>query len=77
MSPQPDADTHSGADKDKDHKKYIIDLRGEGSPENIYNFLYKVQASKLLIKLDKISIGIKDPQRQSLKIETTISLVVI
>ncbi len=71
LSPQSQAESAAG------YKKYNAELRAEGSPDKIYDFLYKIQNSALLIKLDKLNIAPKDPQAELLKLETTISLAVI
>lgn len=57
------------------YKKFRADLRAEAGVEQLFNFLYKIQESKLLIKLDKISIAPKNEEASVLRIETTISIV--
>ena len=59
------------------YTKYIAEMRAEGSPAQIYDFLYRVQSSKLLIRVDKLSISSKDRQAQDLKMDIAISLAVI
>lgn len=71
LSPQ------SQAEQFKEGKRYKADLRAEGPVEKILTFLYKVQNSSLLIKLDKLSITPKDPQAETLKLDTIVSLTVI
>jgi len=61
---------------EQDKRRYKADLRIEASAEQILNFLYKIQESKLLIKLDKISVSPKDEQASMLKAEATISIAV-
>jgi len=61
----------------KERKKYNAELRAEGTQESIYLFLYNVQTSRLFIKLDKVSITMKGPQRQLLRIDAIISLTLI
>jgi len=63
-------------DKLKNCKKYNADLRAEGPEDKIFNFLNKIQASNLLVEVDKFSIVSKDEQADSLRLETTISIVV-
>lgn len=63
--------------KEAEYRKYSAELRAEGSLNKIYNFLYKIQSSSLLIKLDKIIIAPKDPQAQLIKLDTTISIIVL
>jgi len=68
LSPQEAAEQAKG--------RYNADLRIEANAEQILNFLYKIQESKLLIKLDKISVSPKDEQASTLKAEATISIAV-
>ena len=55
-------------------KKYKADLRIEGSTEGILSFLYKTETSKLLLKLDRLSVGPKDEQASVLRLEATVSV---
>jgi len=68
LSPQEAAEQGKG--------RYNADLRIEANAEQILNFLYKIQESKLLIKVDKISVSLKDEQASTLKAEATISITV-
>ena len=67
----------SQAEKGGAYKKYDAQLRVEGAPEKIYNFIYKVQNSRLLIELSNITVTPKNPEANLLKLETTISLTVL
>lgn len=62
--------------EDGDYKKYDAEFRAEGSLTQIFNFVYKIQNSTLLIKLDRLSLSPKDEQASVMKIEAIISLVV-
>lgn len=61
----------------QEFKKFKADLKAEGSMEQIFNFLFRIQQSKLLLKLDKVSITPKDEAASSLRIETTVSIAVL
>jgi hypothetical protein len=56
------------------YKKFRADLKAEANIEQLYNFLYQIKDSKLLVKLDKISIAPKNEEASVLRIETTISI---
>ena len=61
---------------EQDKGRYKADLRMEANAAQILNFLYKIQESNLLIKLDKISVNPKDEQVSSLKADATVSIAV-
>ena len=67
----------SQAEKGGAYKKYDAQLRVEGAPEKIYNFIYKIQNSRLLMSLSNITVTPKNPEANLLKLETTISLTVL
>ncbi|MCX5696836.1 MAG: type 4a pilus biogenesis protein PilO [Candidatus Omnitrophica bacterium] len=58
------------------YKKYNADLRAEAKLEQLFNFLGRINQSRLLIKLDKLSLIPKDEQVSALRMETVISIVV-
>ncbi len=61
---------------EQDKGRYKADLRIEANAGQILDFLYKIQESKLLIKLDKISVGPKDEQASTLKADATVSIAI-
>ena len=67
----------SQAEKGGAYKKYDAQLRVEGTPEKIYDFIYKIQNSRLLMSLSNITVTPKNPEANLLKLETTISLTVL
>ena len=67
----------SQAEKGGAYKKYNAQLRVEGAPEKIYNFIYKVQNSRLLIGLSQVTVTPKNLEANLLKLEATISLTVL
>lgn len=58
------------------YKLYKAQLKAEASVEQLLNFLYKLQTSRLLIKLDRFSITPKDERAALVRLETTISMAV-
>jgi len=71
LNPKNPVDT----DKDKKNNFLFADLRMEGTLEQLFKFLNKIQNSNLLIKLDKIVVAPKDEQASLLKIETDVSML--
>lgn len=67
----------SHAEKGNEYKEYDAQLRVEGAAEKIYNFLYRVQNSHLLIRLSQVTVSPKDPQANLLKLDTKISLTLL
>ncbi len=55
---------------------YNADFRGEGAIDEILIFLDEVQRNKLLIKIDKLSLSLKDKSAEELKLEVKISMLV-
>lgn len=70
LSPQEDPE------KIKDVKKYKADFQVEAGLEQLINFMHKIEGSKLLIKLDRLSLAPKDEQAATIKMEASISRVV-
>lgn len=66
-----------GPEQAKGYNKYKADLRLEASPEQLISFLFGVSESKLLIKIDKLSLVPKDEQASVLRIEALISMAVL
>jgi len=67
----------SQAEKGSEYKKYDAQLRVEGPPDKIYDFIYKVQNSHLLIRLNQVAIAPKNPEANILKLDATISLTLL
>jgi len=61
-------------DKETKHKKYLLELRAESSFQQLISFLSRIQRSKLLVHLERLSITAKDEQSSALRIETTVSM---
>jgi len=70
LNPQP-----AGEEK-TEVRQYKADLRVEANIEQVLNFLNRVQESKLLIKVDKLTLAPKDEQASLLKMEATLSMAV-
>ena len=62
--------------KGMEYKIYKAQLKAESTMEQLLSFLYKLQTSRLPIKLDRFSIAPKDEQATTLRLETTISMAV-
>lgn len=62
-------------EQSKGKKDYKADLRFECKNQQLLFFLYKIQESKFLIKLDKLSIRPKDEAASVLKVDTTVSII--
>lgn len=60
----------------KEFKKFKAELRLDANMEQLLNFLYKIQESALLIKINKLSIESKDEQSGALRIEAAVSITV-
>jgi len=58
------------------YKKYKVNLRADVNMEQVSNFLYKVQESNLLIKVDKFSLASKNAMATSLRMDATISIAI-
>jgi len=59
----------------ENRKKYKAEMRAEANSEQLCNFLYKVQSSKLLMKINKLSVSPKDEEATALKLEMAIIMV--
>lgn len=57
-------------------RTYKAQLKAEATLEQLLTFFSKLQASQLPIRLDRFSLTPKDEQASSLRLETTISMVV-
>lgn len=58
------------------HQTYTAQLKVEASMAQLLTLLQRLQDSRLLMKIDRFSLTPKDEQASSLRVETTISLVV-
>jgi len=56
-------------------KTYKADMRVEANFEQLCSFLYKVENSKLMIKVNKLTLSPKDEQASALKVEMSIVMV--
>ena len=60
----------------KDFKRLKADFRLDTDMESLLMFLNKVQESKLLIKIDKISLASRDEESGIIRVEASISMIV-
>lgn len=65
------------AEEVKGMKVYKVDMRIEARPDQVMAFLYHIQESKFLVRLDKLVLSPKDENAVLLKGEVTIALTVI
>ena len=62
--------------KGLEYTLYKAQLKAEATLEQLLNLLYKLQTSRLLIKLERFSITPKDERASTVRLETTISMAV-
>ncbi|MDD4954343.1 MAG: hypothetical protein PHG40_05515 [Candidatus Omnitrophica bacterium] len=60
----------------KDFKRLKADFRLDTDMESLFMFLDKVQESKLLMKIDKISLAARDEESGVIRVEASISMIV-
>jgi hypothetical protein len=60
----------------QDCKKYKADLRIDATLEQIYNLLRGIEMSKLLIKVEKLTVASKNEEADILKSEMTIAIAI-
>ncbi len=56
---------------------FYADARIEATLDQFYSFLYEIQSSKLLIKIERMSISVKDENASALRADATISMTVL
>lgn len=59
------------------YRKYTADLRVETNIEQLYDFLYRIQNSSLLIRINKMSVIPKDESGTILRFEASISIAIL
>ena len=62
--------------KGLEYKLYKAQFKAEATVEQFLNLLYKLQTSRLLIKLERFSMTPKDERADAVRLETTISMAV-
>jgi hypothetical protein len=68
LSPQ------EAAGEAREVKEYKADLRAEGGLTQVIGFLTRLQESKLLVRIDKLSLSPKDDTAALLKMEASLSV---
>jgi hypothetical protein len=68
LSPQ------ENAKQEKDFNRYSADLKMETNSEKLLNFLFKIQSSSLLLKIDRLSVQPKNEEASLLKVDVTVSI---
>ena len=69
MSPQPAAKTKATP------SFYHVQLRAEGDIQKIFDFIYSLENSDILFKIDKLTLSSKDETSKTLKIDASILAV--
>ena len=59
------------------YKKYVVELKAEGSMESIVNFLLELNSSPQLLRAEKISLGAETKGSSSLKAVIVVTKIVI
>lgn len=59
------------------HKEYLIDIRTEAALEDIITFLYRMNNSKMLLKVDKLILSLKEENADILRAIMMISGAVL
>ena len=62
--------------KGSDQTGYTAYLKAEAGVEQIFNLLHEIQTSRLLITLDQLTLTPKNDEASTMKIETTVRMVV-
>ncbi|MBI2495106.1 MAG: hypothetical protein HYY59_02430 [Candidatus Omnitrophica bacterium] len=56
---------------------YQVQLRAEGRIDQLLTLFYKIQTNQFLIRLDRFSLSPKDDQATLLRLDTTITMLVL
>jgi len=59
------------------NKVFYADAKIEANLDQFYSFLNEIQNSRLLIKIDKLGISVKDEAGSALRIDATISMTAV
>jgi ribosomal protein S10 len=59
------------------YKKYVVELEAEGDIKQVSKFIYDIQNSQQLLKIDKFSLGTKGAGTNLLKCNILVSKVLI
>ncbi|MFH1441620.1 MAG: GspMb/PilO family protein [Candidatus Omnitrophota bacterium] len=60
-----------------DYKMYEADLRSETSEAQMIDFLYKIQTSKMPMRVNKLTISPKDEKAETLKVDISVSVIIL
>lgn len=63
--------------QDQEFKKYMVNVNGEATFEKLIEFLYNIENSKKVLKIEKFTLSVKSKQDATLKCSMTISKVVL
>jgi Tfp pilus assembly protein PilO len=60
--------------QEKEFNRYSADLKMEANSEKLLNFLFKIQSSAFLLKIDRLSVQPKNEEASLLKVDVTVSI---
>lgn len=63
--------------QDQEFKKYLVNVNGEATFEKLIEFLYNIENSKKVLKIEKFTLSVKSKKESALKFSLTISKVVL
>lgn len=63
--------------QEQEFKKYQVNVNGEAAFEKLIEFLYNIENSKKVLKIEKFTLSLKSRQDSTLKFSLTISKVVL
>jgi len=59
------------------YKEYIVELRAEAQLKDVVTFLYRLNNSALLLRVEKMALTLKDENAETLKVNMTISGIAV
>ena len=66
-----------GINKRAMYKEYLIEIRTEAAMKEIITFLHSLSDANLLLRVDKLTLGLKDENSDLLKVGMVISGIVV
>jgi hypothetical protein len=59
--------------REEKNKRYKASLKGEGDVKQIFKFLYSIQESSILIKVERFSLTVKNKEKGLLRIDAILA----
>ncbi|HOU36505.1 MAG TPA: type 4a pilus biogenesis protein PilO [Candidatus Omnitrophota bacterium] len=63
--------------QEQEFKKYLVNVNGEAAFDKLIEFLYNIESSKKVLKIEKFTLSVKSKKESALKFSLTISKVVL